>query len=225
MDKKFYVYVHKYASGPKHGQVFYVGKGSGRRSGRAAGRGEWWKRIVDKYGFSHSIVARFEREECSFSFEIALIKWHGRQSLCNLSDGGEGASGVKRSPEHIAKWVAAINGVPKTDVHKEKLRVASLESRSDPLVIKKISEATRKAMARPEVKKRTIDNHPDFSGHKNPRANMAVFRFIHKDGCEFTGTQYEFYTEKNLPQASCNAFTKGKFDTFKGWSIDRSWRG
>lgn len=225
MEKKFYVYVHKYASGPNEGQVFYVGKGSGRRCGRSTGRGVWWKRIVEKYGFTKSIVARFSFESCAFSFERALIKFYGKNTLCNISDGGDGSSGVKRSEEHIAKLVMAVRGIPKSAAHKEKLRVASIETRSDPLVIKKISDATKLAMARPEVKLKTILNHPDFSGNKNPRANKAIFRFCHKDGDVFIGTQYDFYTAKNLSQKSVNSVVSGRSLTHKGWSVDKSWRG
>jgi len=34
----FYVYLHRYASGPKLGQIFYVGKGCGKRASSRCGR-------------------------------------------------------------------------------------------------------------------------------------------------------------------------------------------
>jgi hypothetical protein len=98
-DKKFYVYVHRYASGPKQGEVFYVGKGKGKRQFSMSGRSCFWKNIADKNGFTSEIVMRFDSEACAFSFERALIKYYGRRKLCNLTDGGEGPSGFKRSEE------------------------------------------------------------------------------------------------------------------------------
>lgn len=43
----FYVYVHKKKT---NGEVFYVGKGSGKRAWSAFGRNSLWKRTADKYG-------------------------------------------------------------------------------------------------------------------------------------------------------------------------------
>ena len=47
IEKKFYVYVHRYASGPRGGQVFYVGKGDGRRAFVKSGRNIKWSRTVN----------------------------------------------------------------------------------------------------------------------------------------------------------------------------------
>lgn len=225
MDKKFYVYVHKIASGPNEGKVFYVGKGSGRRAGRTSGRSLWWKRTSDKYGFTHHIIAHFHNEECAFSFERALIAFYGRENLCNMADGGEGASGAKRSPEHLAKMIASIKGIPKTEEMKCRLRAASIASRSDPKVIERISAGTRKAMARPDVRMKIIENHPDFNGSRNPRFNHTKFRFFKEDGSEFFGVQYDFYKKLGLPQSSVNALVAGKLKSYKGWRVDKAWRG
>jgi hypothetical protein len=62
-DKKYYVYVHRYASGPKEGQVFYVGKGSGDRAFITKRRNPHWTRIFSKYGRTVDVVK-------SFSFDL-----------------------------------------------------------------------------------------------------------------------------------------------------------
>ena len=49
----FYVYVHKKKT---NGEVFYVGKGSGKRAWSAFGRNSLWKRTADKYGWLVEIV-------------------------------------------------------------------------------------------------------------------------------------------------------------------------
>ena len=101
--KQFYVYVHRYASGPKEGEVFYVGKGSGKRAyTNRRFCNPHWMNIYNKYGFNAEIVAKFAKEKCSFSFEVALIKHYGRKNLCNMTDGGEGISGsdCKKGSKH-----------------------------------------------------------------------------------------------------------------------------
>lgn len=89
-QKPFYVYVHRRAT---DGRVFYVGKGKGGRAWWHYDRNQRWNRTVAKYGFTAHIVMRFDREECAFSFERALIKHYGRENLCNMTDGGDGVSG------------------------------------------------------------------------------------------------------------------------------------
>lgn len=123
-EKKFYVYVHRYASGPKEGQVFYVGKGKGNRVSVSFGRNRHWKSIVDKYGYTFEVVYLFTDEVCAFSFERALIKYYGRESLANLTDGGEGGSNP--SDETRALMSARKLGVAQSERHAEKSRTVKL---------------------------------------------------------------------------------------------------
>jgi hypothetical protein len=121
-EKKFYVYVHRYATGPKAGQVFYVGKGSGGlRYKSDRGRNKWWGRISKKYGFTPEIIFRFNCESCAFSFERALISFYGRGNLCNLSDGGEGPCGFKHSIRWKEKMSKFMTGRKVSNKTKEKL--------------------------------------------------------------------------------------------------------
>ena len=118
-QKKYYVYVHRYASGPKRGQVFYVGKGSGKRAVSTSGRNLYWKRVVNKYGYTHETMMCFHEEVCSFSFERSLINFYGRETLVNLTDGGEGPSGATRGREAKDKMKEYHKNRPK--VHNEKI--------------------------------------------------------------------------------------------------------
>ena len=108
-EKKFYVYVHRYASGPKEGRVFYVGKGSGRRAQRRKREyNPYWQRIADKYGFYVEFVFSSDIEACAFSIEAALIKHYGKSNLTNITDGGDGSSG---GGEWLKKKVCCSNGM------------------------------------------------------------------------------------------------------------------
>jgi hypothetical protein len=86
----FYVYLHRYASGPKIGEIFYVGKGCGKRSISHCGRNRHWKNIVNKYGFTSELAAIDLSEDAAFSVEQKIIDDIGLDSLANLYTGGNG---------------------------------------------------------------------------------------------------------------------------------------
>lgn len=129
-EKPFYVYVHRRAT---DGRVFYVGKGQGNRATSKSRSNQYWHNIVKKHGFTAHIVMMFNREECAFSFERALIKFYGRENLCNHTDGGEGVSGMTHSNETRLKMSGPrpnadqwLRGKEIPDWLKEKLRAAKL---------------------------------------------------------------------------------------------------
>lgn len=93
MNANFYVYEH---IRPDTNAVFYVGKGHGRRSRTVCGRNKHWRNIVAKAdGFSVRMVAENVDEELAFLIECERIDQLRRLgvNLCNMTDGGEGASG------------------------------------------------------------------------------------------------------------------------------------
>lgn len=95
----YYVYLHRRGD---NNEVFYVGKGRGKRSTTTSGRNKWWKNVYNKHGFTVEHVETGMCEEDAFSLEVELIKFYRENNhvLCNLSSGGEGASGCARSKEH-----------------------------------------------------------------------------------------------------------------------------
>ena len=92
----FYIYLHRKAT---TGEVFYVGKGSGRRAWKSTGRSLHWDNIVAKHGYTIEIVQDGMSEWWAHEMERDLIALHGRENLCNFTDGGEGISGVIFSEE------------------------------------------------------------------------------------------------------------------------------
>ena len=89
--KSYLVYLHRRAT---DGKVFYVGKGSSaKRAKSKSNRGNYWKRIVAKHGYTIEFYATGLQEWYAFELEKELIAYYGRENLCNLTDGGEGTSG------------------------------------------------------------------------------------------------------------------------------------
>lgn len=105
---RHYVYLHRKAD---TGEVFYVGKGTLRRSMKkperaysTAARNGWWRRVADKHGFAVEMVACFIDDVAAQEFECDLIAQYGRANLgqgtlVNLTDGGDGHSGIIVSEE------------------------------------------------------------------------------------------------------------------------------
>ena len=110
----FYTYAHY----TPQGRLFYIGKGLGGRAHSFYQRGNYWENIVAKYGKPDvQILANWNTEEEAFDHEILLIDCFKElgHKLCNLTKGGEGTSGFKRTTPVWNK------GIPLTDNCKQKL--------------------------------------------------------------------------------------------------------
>ena len=120
MKKDYYVYTHK--TKDTH-EVFYVGVGSGNRAFTKNSRNIYWHRKTKKHGFDVEILIRDLCLYEAYKIEIELIRHYGRDSLCNLTDGGDGVKnpssearkkmsdakkGKTQKKDHIKKRVEAI---------------------------------------------------------------------------------------------------------------------
>lgn len=84
----YYVYAHLRLD---TGKVFYIGKGKSNRAYSKHGRNNFWKAIVNKYGYRVEIVANNLTEKDSFNKEIELISYYKDLGQCeaNLTLGGD----------------------------------------------------------------------------------------------------------------------------------------
>jgi hypothetical protein len=134
MLKSFYVYVYF----KPDGSPFYIGKGSGNRAKELVrNRNVHFKRIIEKYGKSNIkfVIFNCDSEDAAFSKEIELIKSFKNLGfvLSNMTDGGEGVSGVIHSEETKRKLSLARlgksswnKGKPHSEETKRKLSEANL---------------------------------------------------------------------------------------------------
>lgn len=137
MTFRYFTYLHRTADA---GRIFYVGKGTRDRERTPSGRSEYWNRIAAKHGYVPEIVARWASEEEAFEHERFLISTFKEMGieLCNLTVGGEGASGCvqseetkrkrneklrgrRKSPETIARMKAAQAGKVISEEQRRKL--------------------------------------------------------------------------------------------------------
>jgi hypothetical protein len=206
----FYVYVHKKAS---DGSIFYVGKGTGRRSHDFVRRSQHWKHIATKHGVMVEFVQSGITEYEALKIEVQTIAEIGREHLCNKTDGGEGFVGLvrtdehrkkigsahkgkKKSPEAIAKMVASITGRKLSDEHKRKLSQIRKGKPKTQEHIKKVAQAR-------------IGKHHTEQGKQNIRAAKCKIVCCVETGQQFFGTHHaaEWVKQAN-PKASQAAISR-----------------
>lgn len=193
-EKHFYVYVHRKLT---DGKVFYVGKGSKDRAFVSKGRNRHWKNIVNKHGYSVSIVMRFLKDACARSFEKALIKFYGFENLCNLTNGGEGWHG-RITPIHV----------------RDKISKSLIENGNHMGMIgKKHSDKSKNAIG--------SGNKGKSLGSLSGKFKPNLYNFIHKDGTEMTCTAYELNKITSGIGSSGHAYSVvlGTRKSVKGWSL------
>jgi hypothetical protein len=95
-------YVYRHIRKDKD-QVFYIGIGTDDKGkytrAHSKNRNRYWKRIVDKTDYEIEILFDDITKEDAVNKEIEFISIYGRHdlglgSLCNLTDGGEGATNM-----------------------------------------------------------------------------------------------------------------------------------
>jgi len=113
------------------GTPFYVGKGKDNRWDylSSSWRNNYHKNIVNKYGKENILKGKLDcsTEQIAFDLEKGFIKCLKRQGvkLANLTDGGEGMSGLSPSEETRKKLSLAFKGKPKTFEHNQKVGIAN----------------------------------------------------------------------------------------------------
>lgn len=95
MEKKYYIYYH---ISQKTGEIYYVGKGSGKRYLVLKRRGKLWDAFYRKHGCNAVIAFKNLSEKMAFKLEIKEIKRLKKINQCraNISNGGDGVHVDKR---------------------------------------------------------------------------------------------------------------------------------
>ena len=121
----FYAYVHAKPNPMSVADIFYVGKGKGKRARLVANRGtsnRHYKHTVAAIGAENVAVGIIEcsSEAIAFELERGLIKCLRRSGvrLTNLTDGGEGSSGYVPRPETRQKIGEAARMLWDNDIRK-----------------------------------------------------------------------------------------------------------
>jgi len=132
----FYTYAHIRND---TGQIFYIGKGSGRRMYRKDARNSHWHNVVAKAGYKPILLSKWKTEKDAYEHEKFLIECFSG-SLVNQSLGGDG---------NDAKGGLSFAGKKHTEQTKQKCRLIQLG--------KPKSEQSKKLNAEAHKRKISID--------------------------------------------------------------------
>lgn len=175
-NNKYYVYFHINTTKNK---IFYVGKGHGKRAFVKNNRSEYWKNIVKKYGYSVIIVEEGLTESEAFDREKFYIEVIGRNNLCNLTNGGEGCSGVIFSDERKKNISEKLKGKIVSEETKIKLSLSSIGRRLSDETKIKISNTKKGVKNGPpsEVTKKKISKSNTGKKHSEETKNKLSAYF------------------------------------------------
>lgn len=116
----FYTYAHYTAD---TNEIFYIGKGTGKRFNQKANRNRWWHNKVNKHGFTSKILAHWKTEKEALDHEEFFIKCFRDlgKKLVNLAVGGRCNSGWQHSDETRAQMSKVHKGRPRSDYERKRL--------------------------------------------------------------------------------------------------------
>lgn len=120
-DRRHYTYAHARAT---TGEIFYIGKGSGRRANDITrSRSAWYKSVVANHGVEVRILRQHMTASEAYAHEIKLIAdaIDSGVNLVNMKDGGLGGSGFRHTEESRKKISSAQRSVKRTDSWKKNI--------------------------------------------------------------------------------------------------------
>ena len=204
----FYVYEHIRLD---TNQVFYVGKGKGTRLQSSSDRNKYWHNVVNKTGFKAVKIVEHSDEELVLLVEIERIDQLRKlgYKLCNITDGGQGISGLKHSEESKRKMSESRKDIvphKHTEETKQRIREAATgvvftEERKNKIRLKAIgrvvSEETKAKLKGRSFKhsKETLERMSEVQ-RAMPKINCPHCSFVgnagnvtrwHFDRCKFKG--------------------------------------
>lgn len=160
------------------GTPFYIGKGRGNRDRAKKTGNSLFMRTLSKMasrGEDYRVVRLYENlaEADAHSLEILEISKWGRRCdgsgvLTNLTDGGEGVSGIVFSDESKKKMSAAKKGRPLRAEHIAKIAAANTNPSPDTRAKMSASRTGKKAT--PKMVLRLIEDNPT----KDPKVRAKI---------------------------------------------------
>jgi hypothetical protein len=111
---KYYVYLHRKAS---NGEIFYVGKGKGKRAEHKTRRNAFWKNINKKHGTVIEYVVKNLKEKEALKIEKKIIK--KLEPKANLSSGGESGKTGYKTPKEVKNKISISNKITKREKCKK----------------------------------------------------------------------------------------------------------
>lgn len=211
-DKQFYTYFH---TRNDTGAVFYVGKGCGDRARHVNRNNPHWRNIVAKHGHTVHIASRWSTEGEAFEHERFLIlcfKDLGLR-LANMTDGGEGVSGLRHSDTTKAKLRALAQRQMASAESRERLRIVNTGRSASAETRAKLSAVSRGLVRTDETKAKmsaaqTGRVHSDESKAKMRSAKVGTIA-SETTRAKMSASR-KTWTHSDASKAKMSASSKGK---------------
>lgn len=195
----YYVYLHRKAT---TGEIFYVGKGKGKRAWSRRSRNKFWKVVEKKHGFIVEIFMDNLQEWYALELERELICQYGRRNngtgvLTNITDGGEGVAGLEHTLENKLKASLRSSGMNNPQADQKEYHFINIYT-------EEVFIGTRVAISQYIGKSVTdLFNSRTYSIHgwklagtrERCKHDTTVYTFKHKTGHVFTGNRKDFKNE------------------------------
>lgn len=154
----FYTYAHY----KPDNSVFYIGKGRGRRAWAKDNRNPHWHHVTAKHGeHKVEVLAQWPTEQEAFEHEKFLI-WCFRDmgySMANVTDGGEGCSGLVHTDAVKQKISEVHKGKKLTQEHIEIIRKSSTGRRHSDEVKAHLQKINKERVLTEDQKQRIRNAH------------------------------------------------------------------
>lgn len=167
-------------------EVFYVGIGkTEKRAYRKDNRTQYWKRIVEKVGYTVNIIYKDIEHQEAKKIEILLIEKYGRKdlgtgNLVNLTDGGEGTLGSIKSEETKQKMSEKQKGEKnhffgKTHLEEAKQKISEASKGKMPMLGKKHSDKAKEKISLGQRNRKNVKGYY-FDKEKNKFRTIMQIR-------------------------------------------------
>lgn len=185
-EKNYYVYVWFRTD---KNEVFYVGKGHGRRSHDMTMRNRYFLHVVNKVGMDNIVILKLEEnlsEVEAFEKEVYYIDFYEKlgHSLTNMTKGGEGSSDwfsrlSEEEKQHHREMSKSFLGKKHTEETKKKMSEAAKGRKQSAETIEKIKKTIKengrigywKDKNMPNEAKKKMSDHAKTRVYgKNPNA-------------------------------------------------------
>ena len=220
--KEYYVYAHRKAT---TGEIFYIGKGTGRRAWGTIDRNPFWQAVARKHGFTIEIIEDQLQEWYAYELEQTLIAGYGRRNvgtgiLTNITEGGKGVSGIVQSAKCRKVTSERSKGLSNPKADLQIYQFTNIET-GEIFVGRRYDLEQKIGKTVADLFSSDIYAVNGWTeGSRNPltsKADLNVYTFVHSSGETFQGIRKAFTRKYGISLKAL--FTCSPVLTVKGWYL------
>jgi len=228
-ENKFYVYGHYRKD---TGEIFYIGRGCKNRAYASTTRNKYWHNIVDKHGYTVSLLHENLTSEVANEYEIGLILFYGRKGLgtgplVNATGGGDGA--LSPTPE-LRNQMSNRSLKMWSDQDKRALLVSKRREFNSSSEGRRKNSEGGKRRYRNDPNEAMKTSHRLIERYKNPaeriKTGMSIAKKEYPSIISPVGVVYppfknlrKFCRDNNVNRWGLRNLYGGKYTNFNGWRL------